>query len=243
MNPLYRPSPFGPPSPFGHVITLVRGESPLSTHSLPHSNPFACTRLTHRKSEYCVSSPFAPSRDLSLGDLKFYPNIDAPTHVDIRIKAHKTDRCSAWQHKRLYVPDEPEARKLSAAWHLRELLLRHHQTDPALFTLPSSVPLLRLISGNITYKYLQRRIKAMFADMGEDPTFVSTHSLRIGGATALLAAGASETAVKQAGRWLSSDMPQLYAHASNESVQQFYNRMLSTPTLQANSRHHILGWF
>ena len=83
----------------------------------------------------------------------------------------------------------------------------------------------------------------MFAAMGEDATFVSTHSLRIGGATALLAAGASETAVKQAGRWLSSDMPQLYDHASNESVQQFYDRMLSTPTLTADSRHHVLGWF
>jgi len=201
-----------------------------------------CTH-PYRKSEYCVSTPFAPSRDLSLGDLKFYPSIDAPTHVDIRIKAHKTDRCSTWQHKRLYVPTQPEARKLSAAWHLRALTLRYHASNPADFANPSGVPLLRLASGNLTYKYLQTRIKSMFADMGEDPTFVSTHFLRIGGATALLAAGASETAVKQAGRWLSSDMPQLYAHASNESVQQFYDRMLSTPTLQADSRHHILGWF
>ena len=196
-----------------------------------------------RKSEYCVSSPFKPARDLSLGDIKFYPCIEAPTHVDIRIKAHKTDRCSTWQHKRLYVPTAPEARKLSAAWHLRALVRRYHDRNPDDFVDPCNTPLLRLINGNVTYAFLQRRIKAMFAAMGEDATFVSTHSLRIGGATALLAAGASETAVKQAGRWLSSDMPQLYAHASNESVQQFYDQMLSTPTLTADSRHHVLGWF
>ena len=108
---------------------------------------------------------------------------------------------------------------------------------------PEPVPLLRMGSANITYNAFQKRIKSMFAALGEDPSFASTHSLRIGGATALLAAGASETAVKQAGRWLSSDMPQLYAHASVTSLTPAFERMLSTSHVQADSRHHILGWF
>jgi hypothetical protein len=41
----------------------------------------------------------------------------------------------------------------------------------------------------------QTGLKNPFAVLGEDPTFVSSHSLRIVGATALLAAGASEACV------------------------------------------------
>jgi site-specific recombinase XerD len=137
----------------------------------------------------------------------------------------------------------PRRRRGSCPRPGTSLIRRYHDRNPDDFVDPCNTPLLRLINGNVTYAFLQKRIKAMFAAMGEDATFVSTRSLRVGGATALLAAGASETAVKQAGRWLSSDMPQLYDHASNESVQQFYDRMLSTPTLTADSRHHVLGWF
>jgi hypothetical protein len=49
--------------------------------------------------------------------------------------------------------------------------------------------------------------------------------------------------LKQAGRWLSSDMPQLYAHASTSSVQSFFDKMLTTRLLQADSRRHIFEWF
>ena len=76
-------------------------------------------------------------------------------------------------------------------------------------------------------------------------TFVRSLS-RLGGlraTTALLAAGAPETTVKQADRWLSSDMPQLYAHASTSSVQSFSDKMLTTRLLQADSKHHIFEWF
>ena len=132
---------------------------------------------------------------------------------------------------------------LSAAYHLQLLVLHYRDTRRTSFKDPANTPLLRRKHGNVTYTYFKKTLKEHMGNLGEDPTFLTSHSLRIGGATALLAAGASETAVKQAGRWLSSDMPQLYAHASSSSVMAFSDRMLTTRSLQADSRHHILGWF
>jgi hypothetical protein len=196
-----------------------------------------------RKSEYCVSSTFDPQRDLSLADLHFYPCVQKPLWVDVRIKAHKTDRVSAWQHKRLFMPSDPSGQALSAAYHLQLLAFHIRDTRPTSFKDPANTPLLRRKHGNVTYDYFKRTLKAHLSALGEDPSFLTSHSLRIGGATALLAAGASETTVKQAGRWLSSDMPQLYAHASTSSVQSFSDKMLTSHSLQADSRHHIFGWF
>ena len=49
------------------------------------------------------------------------------------------------------------------------------------------------------------------------PTDFGTHSLRIGGATALFAAGADETVIRTMGRW-SSDCYRLYVRACFETT-------------------------
>ena len=46
-------------------------------------------------------------------------------------------------------------------------------------------------------------VKAMMASIGLDPARFGAHSLRIGGATAALAAGLSPAAIRAAGRWAS----------------------------------------
>jgi hypothetical protein len=51
--------------------------------------------------------------------------------------------------------------------------------------------------------------------IGENPAQFGTHSYRIGGATALFAAGADETVIRTMGRW-SSDIHQLYVRACFE---------------------------
>ncbi len=51
--------------------------------------------------------------------------------------------------------------------------------------------------------YLNKRLKAMAIMYGLDPKRVSSHSLRIGGATAMAAAGMSEYEIKQMGGWKS----------------------------------------
>ena len=70
-------------------------------------------------------------------------------------------------------------------------------------------------------------IKKLMSAVGEDPAGFSTHGLRIGGATALFAAGASETVVRTMGRW-SSDLHRLYVRACFEQCCSWTRRAGST---------------
>jgi hypothetical protein len=63
--------------------------------------------------------------------------------------------------------------------------------------------------------------------IGENPTQFGTHSYRIGGATALFAAGADETVIRTMGRW-SSDIYQLYVRACFERCCEWSRRAGST---------------
>ena len=59
--------------------------------------------------------------------------------------------------------------------------------------------------------------------IGEKPHQFGTHSFRIGGATALFAQGADETAIRTLGRW-SSDIHKLYVRASFERCLEWTRR-------------------
>ena len=63
--------------------------------------------------------------------------------------------------------------------------------------------------------------------IGEDPSQFGTHSFRIGGATALFAAGADETVIRTMGRW-NSDIHQLYVRACFERCCEWTRRAGST---------------
>jgi hypothetical protein len=60
-------------------------------------------------------------------------------------------------------------------------------------------------------------VKALMSALGLDATKYGAHSLRIGGATAALAAGMSPATIRAAGRW-SSDIYQIYCRISKESA-------------------------
>jgi len=60
-------------------------------------------------------------------------------------------------------------------------------------------------------------VKALMAAIGEDPARFGAHSLRIGGATAALAAGVHPTLIRIAGRW-SSDVWEIYARLTQEAA-------------------------
>ena len=70
-------------------------------------------------------------------------------------------------------------------------------------------------------------IRRLMAAIGESPEQFGTHSLRIGGATALFAAGADETVIRTMGRW-SSDIHQLYVRACYERCCEWTRRAGST---------------
>lgn len=65
-------------------------------------------------------------------------------------------------------------------------------------------PALSVRKGGITSTEIAAIIKNAARKAGFDPARFSTHSVRIGGATALLNAGADRLVIKLMGRWLSN---------------------------------------
>lgn len=75
--------------------------------------------------------------------------------------------------------------------------------------------------------YLREVIRDLMIAVGEDPTEFGTHSLRIGGATALFAGGATPTVIRTMGRW-SSDCYRLYVRACYEQSLEWTRKCGST---------------
>ena len=102
---------------------------------------------------------------------------------------------------------------VDAVWEVRNML-RVDPVDPALAT---STPLFRTPSTNEPLRTGPVRdiTRVLMTAIGEDPAEFGTHSYRIGGATALFAAGADPTVIRTMGRW-SSDCYRLYVRACYE---------------------------
>ena len=70
-------------------------------------------------------------------------------------------------------------------------------------------------------------VKALMSSVGEAPAHFGAHSLRIGGATALFAAGAEPHVIRTMGRW-SSDIYRLYVRACFKDTLAWSRRAGST---------------
>ena len=95
-------------------------------------------------------------------------------------------------------------------------------------SLEASTPLFRDGGRALTVPAVRDTVKALMGALGLDPSHFGAHSLRIGGASAGLAAGMSRAALQAAGRW-SSDIYALYARASREAVMCLGTVIGSTP--------------
>ena len=86
----------------------------------------------------------------------------------------------------------------------------------------SETPLFRDPRTNrqLSYDTMLGLVKTLMSAIGEDPGQFGTHSLRIGGATALFSMGASETLIRTMGRW-SSDLHRLYTRACFEQCEEW----------------------
>ena len=102
---------------------------------------------------------------------------------------------------------------IDAVAELRNLLA----VDPTPLGKENVTPLFRDPHSNspLCYDELLKILRTLMLQIGEDPDQFGTHSLRIGGATALFAAGADETVIRTMGRW-SSDIHRLYVRACFE---------------------------
>ena len=89
----------------------------------------------------------------------------------------------------------------------------------------NEVPLFRDPETNkpISYEYMLGQVKRLMTAIGENPDHFGTHSLRIGGATALFAEGANETVIRTMGRW-SSDLHRLYVRSCFEQCEAWTRR-------------------
>ena len=114
---------------------------------------------------------------------------------------------------------------IDAVAEMRNML----RVDPASGSNPAHVPLFRDPSTNacITKRDVHNLVQSLMAAIGENPAHFGTHSLRIGGATSLFAAGADPTVIRTMGRW-SSDIYRLYVRACFERCCEWTKRAGST---------------
>ena len=104
-------------------------------------------------------------------------------------------------------------RFIDAVAEIRNMLT----VDPAAHLDPSSTPLFRDPATGlcITKHGVDQLVKQLMAAVGENPDQFGSHSMRIGGATALFAAGADPTVIRTMGRW-TSDIYRLHVRACFE---------------------------
>ena len=88
---------------------------------------------------------------------------------------------------------------VDAVWEVNNLL----RVDPTPAGQAGSTPLFRDPRSNTPLQYgvVNDLIKRLMSAVGEDPAGFSTHVLRIGGATALFAAGAVRACFEQCCSW------------------------------------------
>ena len=101
--------------------------------------------------------------------------------------------------------------------------------DPVDAAARSSVPLFRGSAGGaFTTAYVRGLVKVVMKVAGRNPVLFGAHSLRIGGASALLAANVPAAVIQVMGRW-DSDVYQVYCRWSAASARRAGTAVASTP--------------
>ena len=111
---------------------------------------------------------------------------------------------------------------------VREVLL-YLKMDPVEPGMEKHTPLFRHANGEAFRREdVAAMVKRIMASIGLDPARFGAHSLRIGGATAALAAGVQPTLIRVLGRW-SSDIYEIYCRLSLEAAAGMGALIGSTP--------------
>ena len=93
----------------------------------------------------------------------------------------------------------------------------------------ATTPLFRgKTGGALTVRQVREMVKALMAAVGCDPDRFGAHSLRIGGATAALAAGVDPAVIRAMGRW-SSEVYEIYMRLTREAAARLSTTIASTP--------------
>jgi len=167
---------------------------------------------------------FDPINHLTWDDLSFYRDGAGVLHAVLVLRVLKSEESLRGKTQRLVLREGG-----SLLDPVRELW-RMAQMAPVAAEARGRTPLFRELRNDAAFTVEQVRdmVKRLMAAVGCDPTFFGAHSLRIGGATAALAAGVDPAVIKAMGRW-SSDTFEIYTRMTREAASRFTTLVGSTP--------------
>ena len=105
----------------------------------------------------------------------------------------------------------------------------------------TETPLFRENGAALTTRRVRAVVRGLMGAVGEVPTEFGAHSLRIGGATAAMAAGVPPHYIKAMGRW-SSDIYEIYCRVSDAAVVRFGGAIASAEYVDFESEFREHEW-
>ena len=186
---------------------------------LLRAGEYSDTTNRHGEVRFCV---------LRLGDLALYrgdgavcclDDTDSATAVSIALRGSKTDQARTGCVRSLKATGGP----IDPVAAVRDLLGLYSTLELA----SPQTPLFCLDSGRpVSSLEITAELRAAAVALGLEPSRYATHSLRRGGATALVAAGVESEVVRRWGRWL-SDTWRRYIFGTVESLGDLATDMVS----------------
>jgi hypothetical protein len=156
---------------------------------------------------------FDPARHLTRADVSFRRDSEGREYAVVRMRPAKG---AAGQAKSVPLILGGGGSLLDPVRALRRLFA----ADPVATEDAAATPLFRRAGGAaIRTRETRQVVKALMAMLGLDARRFGAHSLRIGGASAALAAGLPPAAIRAAGRW-ASDVYEIYCRCSRQSAAQ-----------------------
>ena len=151
-----------------------------------------------------------PTQHLVPADISLF-SAGSVVHACMQMRKRKDLKVLRGKHARVVLAGGGEA--FDAVWLLRLWLERRECLGIA-----AAAPLFCWPDGRgITVDELRVEVRAVMEAAGFDPSLYGAHSLRIGGATAALAAGVQPALIRLMGRW-SSDIYEIYTRMSLEAA-------------------------
>jgi hypothetical protein len=165
---------------------------------------------------------FNASLHLTRADLSFFKE-GGVLHARIRMRPLKKERGSRLKGSTVVLRGGGSLiDPVAELWRMLEL-------DPVPKAERATTPLFRLANGQpVRTGDVRECVRALMRRIGCDPLQFGAHSLRIGGATAAMAAGVDSAVIKVMGRW-SSDVFMIYTRINRESAARMSSVIASTP--------------
>ena len=164
---------------------------------------------------------FEPARHLTRADCRFRSSPDGTLYMVLTIRPAKK---GPGQQKTVPLLIAAGGTLLDPV----RAMQRYIALSPVSAMAEVSTPLFHSRGQAITVRETRRLVQELMRRLGLDPRRYGAHSLRIGGATAALAAGMSPSTIRAAGRW-SSEVYSIYCRLSRQSAAGVATLIGSTP--------------